>query len=219
MSTEGNTRAKGRKPGTKRRRFQEIAEAVNGLSPDAKASVVEGPEGADAVSIFIGGNTAAHYRGHAGSRRAQVVRVRGEEIVDTGSHLYANTAVNYTEKDAGKVAAALLASVNRCRSEVLEHSLMLDVAERVNELRPGSEASVEADSPGTCYLDVKLDEQHRVYFGHDGFWGGSLIRRDDAGQLDYADRSFPTDVHHTETDPGVIAAAVVAAIADYVPEN
>lgn len=219
MSTKGNKRGKGKATGTKRGRFQEIADAINRLKPEAAAMVIEGTKGPDAVSLYVGGDTSAYFKGHAGTWRAKVIRLVGDTPVDTGSQLYAAGAVAYTEKDVEKVARALLASVEGRREEILDHSLMLDVAGRVNELRPGSEAVVEADSPGVFYVDFKLDEGHRVHYGHDITWGGSLMRVVKKGETEYAGHTFSTDVPDTETDPGKIAAAIVEAVKDFTPQN
>jgi hypothetical protein len=219
MTTEGNKRAKGSKPGTLEARLQLIVEAINAKRPTAAATVIdEGKRGAS-ISIYIGGNTSARFKGHAGTWRANVFRLLGDTPVDTGSKLVAANAIAYQEKDAGKVADALLVAVDRCRGEILDHSLMLDVAERVNELRPGSEAVVEADSPGVHYVDFKFDERHRIHYGHDITWGGSLMLVVNERETEYADVSFPTEVPYTETDAGRIAAAIVEAIKGFTPQN
>lgn len=212
MSTEGNKRAKGRPPGIKRTRFESIAEAVNARRPEAASAVVDEGGGEISISLHVGGNTAARFKGFAGTWRARVVRLLGDTAVDTGSQLYAASVVAYTEKDAGKVADALIASVERNREDILHQSHLLDVAERVNALRPGSEAVVEADSPGAFYLDVRYDDAHRAHFSCDVTWGGNLMRVVGKRETEYADRSFGVDVPHDEADPEKIARAIVAAL-------
>lgn len=219
MSTKGNKRAKGSKPGTRNARFQSIVEAINERSPPAAATVIDEGKRGGSVSIYVGGNTSARFKGHAGTWRANVIRLLGDTAADTGSKLVAADAVAYTEKDPGKVADALLAAVERNREAILDYSLMLDVAERVNELRPGSEAVVEADAPGVHYVDFKFDERHRIHYHHDVNWGGDLMRVVKEGETEYADQSFSTDVPHTEADAGKIAAAIVAAVEGFAPQN
>ncbi|MFL6284550.1 MAG: hypothetical protein ACJ74Q_15500 [Pyrinomonadaceae bacterium] len=219
MTTEGNKRAKGKRPGIQKARFESIARAINAVRPEAAAMVVGEDRRDLAISVHVGGDTSARFKGFAGTWRASVVRLVGDTPVDTGSKLIAASALAYTEKDPDKVAAALLAAVDRSRGEILDYSLMLDVAELVNELRPGSEAAVEADSPGAVYVDVRLDERHRVHFGHDLTWGGSLMRVVREGETEDADHVFTTDIPHTEIDPGRIAKAIVEAIESYAPQN
>lgn len=212
MSTEGNTRAKGRKPGIKRARFESVVEAVNARRPEMAAMVADEDGGEISISLHVGGNTAARFKGFAGTWRAHVIRLVGLTAVDTGSKLFAASALAYTEKDAGKVADALISSVERHREDILHQSLLLDVAERIEELRPGSEAVVEADSPGAFYLDLRYDDAHRAHFACDVDWGGSLMRVVGKGETEYADRSFPTTVPRAEKDPAKIARAIVEAL-------
>ena len=86
-------------------------------------------------------------------------------------------------------------------------------------MRPGSEAVVEAGSPGVHYVDFKFDDRHRIRYGHDVTWGGSLMLAVSERETEYADVSFPTEVPHAEADAGKIAAAIVEAIKGFTPKK
>lgn len=219
MSTKGDKRGKGSMPGTRKARFQSIADAINAKRPSAAATVIDEGKRGDFVSISVGRNTSARFQGHAGTWRANVVRLLGDTPVDTGAKLVAAEALAYKEKDPARVADALLAAVDRHRDEILDHSLMLDVAELVNELRPDSGAVVVSSSPGTFYVDIKLGDGYRVHYAHDVTWAGSLMRVTRGRETEYADRTFATDIPHTETDAGKIARAIVNALEGFTPQN
>jgi hypothetical protein len=220
MSDTDQTGVESTKRSPQRTRFEAVAEAINRRQPDAAATLIEDDKGALHVSVYVGGNLQAWFKGQAGTWRGDVMRMAGDSHEQIGSKLTAAGAIAYKEKDADRVAAAIFESVNAHRAEILDYGLMLEVAERVIELRPASGAKVKDDSPGGFLIQVNLDGERVVHFRRDVNWGGRVMRKASrAGRLEYANHSLTTDAHHTEADPAKIAEAIVSALDDYTPQN
>src|SRR2546423_333071 len=97
MSTRENKRAKGSKPGTRKARFQAIADAVNDRSPASAAMVVEEDDGGHSVQDINWGGA--------------LMRVAGGGAAEYAGHSF-TTGLHHTEADPRKIAEAIVGALD-----------------------------------------------------------------------------------------------------------
>src|SRR5213075_1910620 len=105
MSNADETGAGSTKRNTQRSRFEAVAEAINRRQSVAAAMLIKGDKGALHVSVYVGGNLQAWFKGQAGTWRGDVVRMVSDSHELIGLKLTAAGAIAYREKDADRVAA------------------------------------------------------------------------------------------------------------------